>query len=87
MIDDSVNKYFRSPDTPLAVYLITEGFSIVDLAWEKGNGKSQAFFLFEDSAQLRELVRLYNRGEAKVNISLYDHTKKTLLDRIRREMP
>jgi hypothetical protein len=86
-MDDSVNNFFRSPDTPLAVYLITEGFTLADLVWEKGNGKPQAFFLFEDSTALRELVRLYNRGEAKVNISLYDHTKKTLLDRMYRERP
>ena len=72
-------------DTPLAAYLIQSGFNLLEIQYEqKPNGKRQATFVFENSLELRSHIDTYNRGRAKVNLALYEHTKSSLLDRIMR---
>ena len=72
-------------DTPLASYLIQSGFNLLKIQYEqKPNGKRQATFVFENSPKLLSHIDTYNRGKAKVNLALYEHTKSSLLDRIMR---
>ncbi|MDD4876427.1 MAG: DUF5659 domain-containing protein [Dehalococcoidales bacterium] len=82
------NSEFRTSDTPLAAYLVQAGFNLIIIEYEdKRNGKQRANFIFEDNTKLRELVSLFNRGEATINLALYEHAKSTLLDRIMRGLP
>lgn len=76
---------FTTTDTPLAAYLIQAGFILLEIEYElKPNGKRQASFIFDNSAEIQERVNLYNRGEAVINLVLYEHAKGSLLDRIMR---
>ncbi len=79
---------FRTSDTPLAAYLVQDGCKLLLIEYEPwGNGKRRATFVFQDSAELQDKVTLFNRGEATINIALYEHAKSTLLDRIMRGLP
>jgi len=79
---------FRTTDTPLASFLIQEGFDLLIIEYEdRRNGKPRATFVFQDTAKLRENTSLYNRGDATINIARYEHVKSTLLDRIMRGLP
>lgn len=81
---DRDGEYLTS-ETPLAAYLIQEGFDLLIITYQPTrNGKPRAFYHFEDTAPLRTCVSLYNRGEATINLALYEHAKNSLLDRIHR---
>ena len=82
------NSEFLTSDTPLAAYLIQEGFELLIIQYEtKQNGKQRATYIFQTSPQLKHNVSLYNRGEATINIALYEHAKNSLLDRVMRGLP
>ena len=87
MID--TNNEFLTSDTPLAAYLIQEGFTILIIQYEpKRNGKQRATFVFDSSdPKLHKCVSLYNRGEAMINLALYEHAKSSLIDRIMQGLP
>jgi len=79
---------FLTSDTPLAAYLIQEGFDLIIIQYEeKRNGKQRATFVFNDANTLQDCVRLFNRGEAMINLALYEHAKSSLIDRIMRGLP
>ncbi len=85
---ESHNSEFLTTDTPLAAYLIQEGFTLLIIQYEeKRNGKQRATFSFDDSSKLQDCVRLYNCGSATVNLALYEHAKSSLIDRIMRGLP
>ncbi len=82
------NGEYPTSDTPLAAYLVHEGFNLIIITYEpRANGKQKATYIFENSLKLQEHVSLYNRGEATINIALYEHAKNSLLDRIFRGLP
>ena len=82
------NGEYLTTETPLAAYLIQEGFTLLIIRYEpKRNGKQRGTFAFEDSAKLREYISNYNRGEATINLALYEHAKSSLIDRIMRGLP
>lgn len=76
----------QTTDTPQAAYLIQVGFTLLEIRYEtKPNGKRQATFVFDASnPELQSSIDLYNRGEAIINLALYEHAKSSLLDRIMR---
>ncbi|MDD4987139.1 MAG: DUF5659 domain-containing protein [Dehalococcoidales bacterium] len=81
----STNNQFLTTDTPLAAYLVQAGHEVIGILYEpKHNGKQRGTYVFRDSPELHELVNLFNRGEAKVNVALYEHAKSSLIDRIMR---
>ena len=83
-----LNSEFLTTDTPLSAYLIQEGFNLLIIQYElKHNGKQRATFVFENCPKLRECVSLYNRGNATINLALYEHAKSSLIDRIMRGLP
>ena len=58
------NELFKTDDTPLAAYLVTEGFSLIDVIFEG----YKAFFLFSnDNAEFHELVKDFQLLRAKSN--------------------
>lgn len=80
---------YRTTETPLAAYLIQEGFNLLIIEYEPpSKGKRRATFVFENNTiKLREHVSVYNRGEAMINLALYEHAKSSLIDRIMRFLP
>lgn len=79
---------FLTVDTSLAAYLVTEGFNLVEIRYEpRTNGHSQGTYVFASSLKLQNNVNLFRRGEADVNVVLYEHAKSGLLDRIKRGLP
>jgi hypothetical protein len=79
---------FLTTDTPLAAYLVQSGFQLLPIRYEqKPNGKRQATFSFTSSPELASHIDKYNRGEAVVNVALYEHTKSSLIDRLMRGLP
>jgi hypothetical protein len=89
MILHTDNSEFRTTETPLAAYLIQEGFTLLIIEYEElPNGKRRATFVFEnDTTKLKELVSAYNRGDVTINLVMYEHAKSALLDRIMRGLP
>ncbi len=83
------NNEFQTSDTPLAAYLIQTGFNLLIIKYEeKQNGKQRATFVFDASSdKFPEYVSLFNRGEAMINLALYEHAKSSLIDRIMRGLP
>lgn len=72
------NNTYSTTDTPLAAYLIIEGFPLQSITYE---GK-RAIFHFEKNVM--NSVRLYMSGDAIVNLSKYEYTRKQLLNQINR---
>ena len=82
------NGEYRTTETPLATYLQQEDFDILIIEYaDKPLGKKQATFVFEDNGQIRQHINLYNRGEATVNVALYELARNRLIDRIMRWLP
>ena len=82
------NGEYRTSDTSLAAYLVQDGYDLLIIEYEpRSNGKQRATFVFQETHQLRESVSLYNRGNATINLALYEHAKSSLLDRIMRGLP
>ncbi len=80
---------FLTTETPLAAYLILEGFNLLHIDYDapRANGKQKATFVFKDSPELQNLVNIYSRGDATANIARFEHAKSSLIDRIMRGLP
>jgi len=75
-------------DTPLAAYLQTEGFEIIEIEHlEIANRKKSVFHFTNDSSKLQEHIRLYHAGKARVEPSLYLRNYHTLIRKIREGLP
>jgi hypothetical protein len=87
MIQDSSE--YLTTDTPLAAYLITEGFNLKQINYDvKPNGRKRATYHFSNNdAKLSACVDLFNRSQATINLVLYEHAKASLLDRVMRGLP
>jgi hypothetical protein len=81
-------KEYRTSETLLATYLLAEGFNLLIIEYDdKGNGNPRATYVFEESSKLEECIKIYDRGEAVVNLTIYDHIRSGLLVRIKRGIP
>ena len=79
----SKSSLYPTTETPLAAYLIQVGFPLTEITYQiKANGKRQATFLFNDTADLQNHITLFETGKAVINVALYDKTKTALLDLI-----
>lgn len=71
-------------DTPLAVYLITEGYKVKDIEY-KGQ---RAYMVFpNDCEALQESIKLFQRGSATTNANNFIHNYKQLVYRIKNQIP
>jgi hypothetical protein len=79
------NQEYRTSETSLAAYLVSEGFLIQIIEYDdKGRGT----YVFDNSdPKLKELVALYHRGKAIGDIALYEHARNTLINRVKRGLP
>ena len=73
---------FRTDQTPIAAYLIAEGFSLLDT---ETNLRGFTEFLFENNSKhLAECVKNYQSGNATVNPDTYIRIYQDLIKRIKR---
>lgn len=80
MVSDTV-KPFRTSDTALAAYLVSEGIGTPDIEFTNG---TRAFFLFtSNDSTLKNAVREFDTARAEGNIVLFFNAYQTLLRRIR----
>lgn len=89
MIPKNNNHEYLTADTQLAAYLVSEGFDVLIIQYAPTpNGKEQGTFVFDGSnPKLHLYVNQYNRGNAEVNLALYEHARSSLLDRVKRGLP
>jgi len=80
MVDENAN-IFKTNDTPLAAYLVTEGYLIVDTIIVNGI----TFFLFpNDDPKIQELIKDFQLLRASTNASQIIYNYQELVKRIRR---
>ena len=71
---------YKTPDTPLATFLIHQGFPLDTITYKNG----QAFFMFPNNSDvLQQSVSQYKNGTATVNIRLYLDINRDLVKRIK----
>lgn len=75
------NEVFKTQDTPLAAYLITEGYPVLDIIY---NGRI-AYYLFTNSDPLmQEHIKDFQLLRAKTNASQIIFNYQELIKRYRR---
>ncbi len=80
MISDTNNsEQFRTSETALAAYLVSEGFGTPEIEY---NG-TRAFFLFPKDAKLEKHVAAFDTALAKGDIVLFFNAYQVLLRRIK----
>lgn len=79
------DKEFRTSDTPLAAYLLSEGFNLLDIDYS--NTKRFVFVFANDSKKLADFTRQYHLAKARGNIVSFFSAYKHLLFKIRNGLP
>ncbi len=72
---------FRTSDTPLAAYLVSEGFGTPDI--EFPNGSRAFFILSHDNPKIKEYIKDFDTTKAEGNIVLFFQAYQRLLRRIK----
>lgn len=75
-----VQEVFRTSETSLSAYLISEGFDFPSIDYENG---TQAYFSFSKTPELQQKIDSFDTGRAIGNIVLFFNAYQTLLRRIR----
>jgi len=78
MINDQV---FKTDDTPLAAYLITEGYQLVDILFDK---RYATYLFFNDDPKLTASVKEFQLFQAKANASQLIFNYQELIKRVKR---
>ena len=77
----NVQEVFKTSDTPLAAYLVTEGYAIIDIIF---NG-SKAFFLFvNDDQELLKRIKDFQLLNATTNAAQIVFNYQQLVGRTKR---
>lgn len=71
---------FKTSDTALAAYLISEGFSSPDIEY---NGSPRATFVFNNVLGIEKYLSDFDTARAVGNIVLFFNAYQTLLRRIK----
>jgi hypothetical protein len=71
---------FKTSDTALAAYLISEGFNSPDIEY---NGGIRASFVFTKSIELDKCISEYDTARANGNVVLFFNAYQALLRRIK----
>lgn len=88
-INNHENGEYKTSETPLAIYLIQIGFTLLRIDYETSpNRRDIGNFIFDSSdPTIQDHIKLFNRGEALVNAAVYENIRANLLNRIKRRMP
>ena len=77
------NEHYQTSDTSLATYLITEGFTLVDIDYSQ----PRYVFLFEDNYdKLVEHEHKYITSKAKVDPATYSRVNRKLMRAIKNQL-
>lgn len=80
---DTTNGEYRTSDTALASYLITEGFKLLEIDYSKPRYE----FVFQnDSVQLHEHSRLYITSKALVDPATFTRINRKLLRLVKNQL-
>tara|TARA_Y100000310_G_scaffold166912_1_gene166613 strand:- start:5170 stop:5427 length:258 start_codon:yes stop_codon:yes gene_type:complete len=80
-MENKESEVFQTSNTPLAAYLVTEGYAIIDVVF---NG-SKAFFLFaNDSDKLQQQVKDFELLRAPTNAAQIVFNYQELVKRTKR---
>ena len=79
------NHEYRTSETPLAAFLVSEGFQLLIIEYDN---RDRGTYVFDDiDPKLAELVSLYRQCKAMGNIAIYEHARNSLVDRVKRGLP
>lgn len=82
---NSNNHEYRTTETSLAAYLVSEGFPVAIIEYDE---KHHGTYVFDDlTPKLKQFVLLFQCGKATANIAVYEHIRNGLIDRVKRGMP
>ena len=73
------NNTFKTSDTALAAYLVSEGHNTPTIEYEG----LRAYFLFEKKSKLDKSINAFDTARATGNIVLFFNAYQTLLRRIK----
>jgi hypothetical protein len=77
----SLNDSFRTSDTALAAYLVSEGYGTPEIEFNNG---SRAFFVFsKDNPKIDTSINAWDTARARGNVVMFFQAYQTLLRRIR----
>ena len=76
------NDVFKTSDTALAAYLVSEGFNTPEIQFPNGNGRAYFIFL-KANFDIEKYVADYDTARANGNIVLFFNAYQTLLRRIK----
>ncbi len=77
----SLNDSFRTSDTALAAYLVSEGFGTPEIEFNNG---SRAFFIFsKEDPKIDDSINSWDTGRATGHVVMFFQAYQTLLRRIR----
>lgn len=80
-VETASNNEYRTDQTPLAAYLLTEGFTLLHTDY---SGRFTAFIFENDSVRLTECVRDFESLKAQVNPTIYIRNYQALIKSIKR---
>lgn len=76
------DKHFKTSNTALAAYLVSEGFGTPDIDY---NGK-RAFFIFpKDNSRIDQCIRAFDTVQAVGNIKVFFDAYQTLIRRVKEQ--
>ena len=88
MIDSPKENPFRTYNTSLASYLLSCGFTLLDIEYEETDRGTRATFLFQNNTErLAETIRSFQVGKAEGNINAYEDQRRKLTRIVKRQMP
>lgn len=77
----SLNESFKTSDTALAAYLVSEGYGTPEIEYSNG---SRAFFIFsKESPKIDNSISSWDTARARGNVVMFFQAYQTLLRRIR----
>jgi len=74
------NNHYRTSNTPLAAYLQTEGYALVDVITSPHRfypNEIEAVFLFENNKDINDFARRWATGKAEGDLNLFYHIYRT----------
>jgi len=84
---DKHDRHYSTPNTALAAYLLTEGFTLLSITTSpnpKVIGGIEAVFTFQDDPHLLDCVRLWQTGQAEGNLIVFFGNYKRFLGEVKR---
>jgi hypothetical protein len=88
-INNHNNGEYKTSETPLAIFLIQSGFTLLRIEYETNpHNRDIGNFIFDSTdSTIQERINSFHRCEALVNAATYENIRANLLNRIKRGLP